>query len=86
MPTVDVTVVGAPNDPRTEALALAALHLPEPRAVVERSLPGERYPDTGSPAVYLCTETACSSPITDPSALRNRAEQFLAESLPPRSR
>ncbi|MEM7152697.1 MAG: DUF255 domain-containing protein [Myxococcota bacterium] len=86
MPTVDITVVGTPDDPRTESLARAALHLPEPRAVVERSLPGERYPDTGRPAVYLCTETSCSTPITDPAALRNRAEDFFAESLPPRSR
>ena len=44
----------------------------------------ERYPDIGKPAVYLCTDTACSSPITDPATLPGRAEEFLAESLPPR--
>ncbi|MEX1367742.1 MAG: DUF255 domain-containing protein [Nannocystaceae bacterium] len=84
MPTVDVTVVGTDAQPGTTALHLAALRLYEPRAVVERSLPGERYPDIGKPAVYLCTDTACSTPITDPAALPAKAEQFLAESLPPR--
>ncbi|MCA9649408.1 MAG: thioredoxin domain-containing protein [Myxococcales bacterium] len=84
MPTVDVTVVGRDDEPGTAALHRAALHLYEPRAVVERSLPGERYPDIGKPAVYLCTDTACSSPITDPATLPGRAEEFLAESLPPR--
>ncbi len=82
MPTVDVTIVGAADDPRTEALHRAALHLPEPRAVVERSLPGERYPDIGKPAVYLCTETACSSPISDPQHLSAKADTFLAQALP----
>lgn len=86
MPTVDVTVVGTPDDPGTAALHRAALRLYEPRAVVERSLPGERYPEIGKPAVYLCTETACSSPITDAATLAERAEAFLAESLPPRPR
>ena len=86
MPTVDVTVVGAPADERTQALRRAALRYPEPRAVVESSLPGERYPDTGKPAVYLCTQTACSSPITDPQQLPARADEFLAQSLPVRTR
>ncbi|MCA9706691.1 MAG: thioredoxin domain-containing protein [Myxococcales bacterium] len=86
MPTVDVTVVGAPTDERTRALHRAALRYPEPRAVVEGSLPGERYPDIGKPAVYLCTDTACSSPITDPARLPRLADEFLAESLPPRPR
>ncbi len=84
MSTVDVTVVGAPDDAKTQALHRAALRYPEPRAVVEGSLPGERYPDIGKPAVYLCTETACSSPITDESRLPSLADEFLAESLPPR--
>jgi uncharacterized protein YyaL (SSP411 family) len=85
-PIVDVTVVGAPDDPRTHALHLAALRYPEPRAVLERSLPGERYPDIGKPAVYLCTESACSTPITDPARLPALADELLAESLPARPR
>ncbi|MCH9686061.1 MAG: DUF255 domain-containing protein [Deltaproteobacteria bacterium] len=86
MPTVDVTIVGRDDDPETQALHRAALRLPEPRAVIERSLPGERYPEIGKPAVYLCTENACSSPIADPLQLPRLAEAFLAQSLPPSSR
>lgn len=85
-PTVDVTVVGTADDPRTLALHRAALRYYEPRAVIERSRPGERYPDIGKPAVYLCTETACSSPITDPVRLPGLADAFLDESLPPQPR
>ena len=85
-PTVDVTVVGVADDPRTQALHRAALRYFEPRAVIERSLPGERYPDIGKAAVYLCTETACSSPITDPARLGGLADAFLSESLPPQRR
>lgn len=83
MPTVDVTIVGKVDDPRTGALHLAALRYPEPRAVVELDAPGNRYPDIGKPAVYLCTATACSTPITDPAKLAARADAFLATSLPP---
>lgn len=85
-PSVDVTVVGVADDPRTLALHRAALRYYEPRAVIERSLPGERYPDIGKAAVYLCTDTACSTPITDPARLPAAADAFLAESLPPQRR
>lgn len=85
-PIVDVTVVGREGDPKAAALHLAALRYPEPRAVLEQSRPGERYPDIGKAAVYLCTESACSTPITDPARLPALADEFLAESLPPRPR
>lgn len=85
-PIVDVTVVGVPGDPKAKALHLAALRYPEPRAVLEQSRPGERYPDIGKAAVYLCTESACSTPITDPARLPALADEFLAESLPARPR
>jgi len=83
-PIVDVTVVGVPGDPKARALHLAALRFFEPRAVLEQSRPGERYPDIGKAAVYFCTESACSTPVTDPAKLDAAAEQFLADSLPPR--
>jgi hypothetical protein len=51
--------------------------------VVEVSAPGERYPDIEKPAVYPCTQTACSTPITKPEAFAASAADFLAESLPP---
>lgn len=82
LPIVDVTVVGDPADPRTRALYDAALKWYEPRAVLEPSLPGERYPDLGKPAVYLCTDTACSTPITRATSFEATAEAFVQTSLP----
>lgn len=81
--TVDVTVVGDEADERTHALHRAALALPEVRGIVERSRPGERYPDVGRAAVYFCTETACSSPVTGVEGMRGVAEAFLRDALPP---
>jgi uncharacterized protein YyaL (SSP411 family) len=81
-PVVDVTVVGDRNDPRTNALWTAAVRWYEPRAVLEASAPGERYPDRGTPAVYLCTPTACSSPIVRAESFTTAADAFVATSLP----
>ena len=82
-PTVDITVVGPPGDATTDALYRAALRYPEPRAQLERSLPGERYPDIGRPAVYLCTATSCSAPLDDPDGFAEKADAVLALTLPP---
>lgn len=81
LPHVDVTIVGPADDPQTDALHRAALGHPEPGAVLERSLPGERYPDIGRPAVYLCTDTACSTPITEPSEVASRIDAFASANL-----
>ena len=82
MPTVDITIVG---DLRaggvTAALHTAALAYPEPRAVIEISRPGDRYPDLGKPAAYLCTPTACSTPVTKPERFAATADAFLRTSL-----
>jgi hypothetical protein len=75
---VDVTIVGEPGDPRSRALHRAALRLDEPRAVVSVSPPGARYPDIGAPAAYLCTDTACSTPVRDPAKFPAAALKFLA--------
>lgn len=82
-PSVDITVVGPAQDPATDALHRAALRYPEPRGHVERSRPGERYPDIGAPAVYLCTANSCSAPIKDPEGFAERADAVLEQSLPP---
>lgn len=81
LPRVDVTVVGDPEDPRTTALHRAALGHPDPRVVLERSTPGERYPDTGSPAVYLCTVSACSTPLRDPASVHAAIDEFVSANL-----
>ena len=81
MPTVDVTIVGTPDDPAAMKLMAAALSYFDPRAIVELSAPGERYPDTGKPAVFLCTTTACSTPIRTPDALPTAADRFIRANL-----
>lgn len=78
---VDITVVGAPGDAKADALWMAALRIYEPRGSLERSLPGERYPDTGSAAVFLCTDQSCSSPLREPEALAEKAARFFADQL-----
>ena len=60
------------------ALAFAAMKLWDPRVTIERSAPGERYPDTGEAAIYLCSDVACSAPMTDPARVVETAEAFLA--------
>ena len=75
---VDVTVVGKRGDPAVMALHRAALALDDPRTIVSISPTGARYPDIGAPAVYLCTDNSCSTPIKDPAKLTVSAANFLA--------
>lgn len=78
---VDVTVVGDSTDPAARALWQAALAVYEPRATVELSAPGERYPDIGAAAVYLCTDTTCSQPVRDPEQVATALDRFVADNL-----
>ena len=75
---VDVTVVGKHGDPAVMALHRAALALDDPRTILSVSPGGARYPDIGAPAVYLCTDNSCSTPIKDPTKLAAAAAKFLA--------
>jgi uncharacterized protein len=72
----DLTVVAAPGDPTGDALWAAARGWWEPRATLERSLPGQRYPDLGRAAAYLCSAQACSRPIDDPARFVELAAEF----------
>ncbi|MGB1275077.1 MAG: hypothetical protein ACPG77_04950 [Nannocystaceae bacterium] len=74
------TIVGTPTDPEAQALHRAARILYAPQATLAWSAPGERYPDRGKPAVYLCTDSTCSPPIFDAAAVPERGRLFL-ESL-----
>ncbi|MBZ5712775.1 DUF255 domain-containing protein [Nannocystis pusilla] len=74
---IDITVVGRADEPAAQALLRAALAHDEPRANISLSAPGTRYPDLEKPAAYLCTDTACSTPITDPARFSAAAEAFL---------
>ncbi|HEY8380460.1 MAG TPA: DUF255 domain-containing protein [Nannocystis sp.] len=74
---VDITVVGRPEDPGAQALLSAALAYDEPRAIVAMDPPGARYPDLGRPAVFLCTDSACSAPITEAAKFKAEADAFM---------
>jgi uncharacterized protein YyaL (SSP411 family) len=81
---LDITIVAPPGDAAGHALWQAALALWEPRATLERSAPGVRYPDIGKPAAYLCSDVACSRPVTDPTRFAEEAESFIATLEPER--
>ena len=78
-PPPTLTVVGDLADPATEALRRAALRAPIPNALVTMSPPGESFPDTGRPALYVCGATSCSPPIHDPAQVAAQARAFLQE-------
>ena len=80
-PPREIAIVGPPEDPRTRALARAALRRFEPNNVVAWSrgvddeaaqsvplLAGKALVD-GRPAVYVCERFACRAPVTSPEAL-----------------
>ncbi len=78
-PYVLLSVVG-PDDEATRALHRASFELPLPHRLVELDRPGEgRYPFPGQPAVFLCNESACSMPVSDPDELSAQAEAILEE-------
>lgn len=78
-----LSVVGPADDARTRALFEAARAVPDPRCLVELGRPGaSRYPYPGEPAVFLCSNEACSMPVTEPAALAAQARGFLADAEP----
>jgi uncharacterized protein YyaL (SSP411 family) len=79
--SVDVLLVGAPDDPRTRALAAATFRAYAPnrtvawladdeasRVACSALAEGKAIP--AAPAAYVCRNRTCSPPITDPAALR----------------
>lgn len=72
----DLTLVAADDDPIGDALWTAALGVWEPRASLERSAPGVRYPDLGHAAVYMCSDRACSRPLRDPATAAQDLDAF----------
>ncbi|MBL8730137.1 MAG: thioredoxin domain-containing protein [Planctomycetes bacterium] len=78
----EIVVVGAPDDPRTEALLAAARRLPEGRVTILHLHDGNREALTrltplvvgkvevdGAPAAYVCRRGTCEAPVTDPERL-----------------
>jgi uncharacterized protein YyaL (SSP411 family) len=72
----DLTLVAKAGDPVGDALYAAALSVWEPRASIERSAPGARYPDLGHAAVYMCSDRACSRPLRDPATAAQELDAF----------
>ena len=80
----EIAVVGAATDPRTAVLHRAALLMAPSGAVLalgDGGPAGEggaavpllegRHPVDGSPAVYVCRNFTCRTPVTDPMELRD---------------
>lgn len=72
---VEFTVVGTPEHPQARRLFDAAKMYYEPRKLLHYELPG-RYPDLGRPAMFVCSQTACSVPIFEPKELVTHADKF----------
>ncbi|MCB9567407.1 MAG: thioredoxin domain-containing protein [Myxococcales bacterium] len=75
---VEVTIVAPHGSAEGAALLAAALAADEPRKLIEWSEPGERYPASGSAALYVCTSRACSSPIREAAEVAPRLTAFIA--------
>lgn len=78
---VEISVLGATTDPRTQALYAAARVRYEPRKVLHYEAPG-RYPDPGHPALYVCCDHACSAAIDDPDAVSAEVAKFAHNRAP----
>ena len=81
-PSVEVAIVGEPDDAATQALRAEVTTRFLPNVVVLQTRPGagadlspllaERGLVDGRPAAYVCEGYVCDLPVTDPDALRAR--------------
>ena len=78
-PPVHIVVVGGKQDAAAQALFRAALRTGRPYKCIEWWDPAEgpppradlHYPSMPQAAAFLCTESKCSSPISDPLVLES---------------
>jgi uncharacterized protein YyaL (SSP411 family) len=78
-----ITVVGPASDPSAIALHDASLRSIASHELIEVRDPADRspiptkvtYPQLNRPALFLCTATACSSPVFDPGQVRAKIER-----------
>ncbi|MBI4336409.1 MAG: thioredoxin domain-containing protein [Chloroflexi bacterium] len=84
-PPLELTVVGRPEAPETQALVQAACSVvyPSKEFVLlhpddQEALDARGYEAGERPVVYACVETACLPPISAPSQLRQTIQGFLA--------
>ncbi|MBI1732791.1 MAG: thioredoxin domain-containing protein [Gammaproteobacteria bacterium] len=71
----EFSVVGTAGDPMARELFLAAVRAYEPRKILKYEAPG-RYPDLGRPALYICTSTLCTKPITAATEVDRALAEF----------
>ena len=77
---IEIVVVGAPADPKTQALIRATRGVYLPNRILAHVEPGaspahldkalwEGRENAAVPTVYVCRQGACLAPITDPAAV-----------------
>jgi uncharacterized protein YyaL (SSP411 family) len=82
---IHVTVIGSPANAETEALHAAALRTISDHELIELRNPADpaplptnvSYPQLDRPALFLCTATACSSPIFHSQDVRPKIDHAL---------
>jgi len=80
---VTVSIVGDYQAPETQALLRAAQSVSDPLRLIVVEAPGEsRYPFPGRPAVYLCNDNTCSSPLTSAEELPESIREFITRAEP----
>ena len=79
---VEFSVVGDTSDPRTQELLRAGRRVFEPRKVLHIESAG-RYPKRSAPAMYICSDEACSVPIFDPDNVTVQAKRFASATAAP---
>ena len=81
---VEMSIVGAEDDPAAQALFEAGLATYEPRKLLHFEAPG-RYPQRERPALYVCNPSVCSPPVFDPdqvAAATDRVRKIHQQSVP----
>ena len=84
-PPVEVSVVGVAAQPETRSMLRSAATIPYPHTEVRFIDAGdaERMSETGywagdQPQAYVCLNTVCLAPISDPDALHATVKDFVA--------
>ena len=72
---VEFSIVGKSDNPASRALLQAGRDVFEPRKVIHFEAAG-RYPKRDKPAMYICSDEACSVPIYKPEDVAKQAKQF----------
>ena len=83
-PTIEVSVVGKPGSPDTKAMLTACTTLPYPHTTNKlmdaddtELLEDEGYWAGDKAQAYVCLDTVCLAPISDPDALQETVAQLM---------